>query len=193
MMINKGIELATEAIPGCVLQLYVWITNPEEAGSLALLSIAVSALTTGYTSSMIMLDLDVDVMRRKKQPQFYGLIPDDHGLRGRCFMLMILISALHNINRSIGCVLLFMLSGRLSLYSVIGECSIFMLVKVIRGDQYVGKRAKRAGLRPPENENEEQSDEYYCYAEERSEIAKKEKKKKLSDPRRANDGNEERT
>ena len=28
----KGIELATESIPGCVLQLYVWLTNPDDAG-----------------------------------------------------------------------------------------------------------------------------------------------------------------
>ena len=36
MLVNKGVELATESIPGCVLQLYVWLSNPEEAGSFSL-------------------------------------------------------------------------------------------------------------------------------------------------------------
>jgi len=53
LTINKGIELGTESVPGCVLQLYVWFSNPEEAGTLALLSIGISALTTGFTSAMI--------------------------------------------------------------------------------------------------------------------------------------------
>ena len=84
------------------MQIYVWWENTEEAGRFALISIAISALTTGYTSAMISFDIDVDVSHRKDQPRFYGYIPDDNALRGRCFMLMMLISAMHNISRSLG-------------------------------------------------------------------------------------------
>jgi len=55
MIMNKCAELACESIPGCVLQLYVWLTNPEQAGSYALVSIGISALTTGFNSVMIAL------------------------------------------------------------------------------------------------------------------------------------------
>jgi len=72
MIINKGIELATEIIPGCFLQLYVWLLNPEQAGSFALVSVGISALTTGYSSAMIAFDKDVDMDCRKNQPDFYG-------------------------------------------------------------------------------------------------------------------------
>ena len=82
MLINKAIELATESIPGCVLQLYVWLNNPEDAGAYALLSIGISALMTGYTSAIIALDLDTDVPHRKNQPEMYGYIPENHKLRG---------------------------------------------------------------------------------------------------------------
>ena len=102
MIINKCTELATESIPGCVLQLYVYLNNPEEAGSFALGSIGISALTTGFSSAMIAFDYDVDVPHRRDQPKFYGYIPDDIGARGRCFMLMTLISSLHNLGRSVG-------------------------------------------------------------------------------------------
>jgi len=47
LIVNKGIELATENIPGCVLQLSVWLSSPEDAGTFALVSIGISALTTG--------------------------------------------------------------------------------------------------------------------------------------------------
>jgi len=88
MVHGKAIELATEAIPGCVLQLFVWLSNPEQAGTYDLASIAISAATTGFSSTMISFDMDVDVPYRKNQPKFYGYIPDDNGLRGRYFMLM---------------------------------------------------------------------------------------------------------
>jgi len=55
--VNKGIELATESIPGCVLQLYIWFTKPEEAGNFALASIGFSALMTGFTSTTIAFDM----------------------------------------------------------------------------------------------------------------------------------------
>jgi len=78
---NKMTEMTTESIPGCVLQLYVWLTHQEQAGEYALVSIAISALTTGYTSALIAFDMDVDPHHRKTQPKFYGYIPDErpHG------------------------------------------------------------------------------------------------------------------
>ena len=87
MIFNKCSELAFESIPGCVLQLYVWLANPDQAGSYALVSIGISALTTGFTSAMIVFDKDVDVVGRRAQPLFYGYIPDHNGLRNRCFVL----------------------------------------------------------------------------------------------------------
>jgi len=44
----------------------------DEAGTFALLSIGISALTTGYTSAMMAFDYDVDPYRRITQPSFYG-------------------------------------------------------------------------------------------------------------------------
>jgi len=33
MILNKCTELATEAIPGCVLQIYVWLAHREQVGT----------------------------------------------------------------------------------------------------------------------------------------------------------------
>ena len=75
---NKTAEMGTESIPGCVLQCYVYITSSsEQVGNFALLSIAASCITTGFTSAMISFDMDIDVHRRKTQPRFYGYIPGE--------------------------------------------------------------------------------------------------------------------
>ena len=114
--------------------MYVYLSFPEEAGSFALVSIVISALTTGYTSAMIAFDFDVDVAHRKIQPTFYGCIPDDNGLRGRCFTLMTLIGMLHNLSRSVGCTLLATVDMNLLFAVVGGEMLLFFLYKLARGD-----------------------------------------------------------
>ena len=132
----QGIELATESIPGCVLQLYAWLNSPEEAGKLALASIGISALTTGYTSAMIAFDMDLDAERRKTQARLYGYVPDDNGLRGRAFKLMTLISALHNLSRSVGCALIVASPNGKNLLAIfLGvEMAIYLLFKIARND-----------------------------------------------------------
>ena len=132
MMFNKCAELATEAIPGCVLQIYVWLTNREQAGTYALMSIAISAMCTGFARAMIASDKDVDHAGRKSQPKFYGLIPADNTLRSRCLILMTLIGAIHNMSRSLRLALLLASPSRgLVVYFVVGEVTV-----------YVGERAK---------------------------------------------------
>ena len=68
----QGVELATESIPGCVLQIYVLLTKTGVAGAGPIVSIGISALTTGFASAMIAFDKDVDAKGRKHQPTFYG-------------------------------------------------------------------------------------------------------------------------
>jgi len=134
MMWNKTSELSMESIPGCVLQMYVYLAFPEEAGTFALVSILISTLTTGYTSAMIAFDMDVDVPHQKIQPRLYGYIPDDNGLRGRCFALMTLIGMLHNLSRSIGCALLATTDKNIIFAAVGGEMLLYLMYKLVRGD-----------------------------------------------------------
>ena len=133
-MFNKGAELGCESIPGCVLQCFVLLKSRESAGKFAALSILISALTTGYSSAMISFDMDVDLSNRKVQPNFYGYVPDDHVSRGRTFMLMTAISAIHNLSLSVGCALFALTDMDLLLTFVGGEFAVFLLVKLVRRD-----------------------------------------------------------
>jgi len=134
MIVNKGTELGCESIPGCILQLYVWLINPDEAGTYALVSIGISCLTTGFASAMIAFDMDVDVPHRKNQPNFYGYIPNDNSLRGRCFVLMTLMSSLHNLSRSLGCALLAYSDAEMALIFIGGEIGLYLVFKILRLD-----------------------------------------------------------
>ena len=182
---NKAYELSTESIPGCVLQLYVWMKSPKEAGTYALASIGISALTTGYTSAMIAFDNDVGVEHRKAQPKFFGYIPDDHVVRGRCFTLMTLIGMLYNLSRSVGCALLAVTEKKLLFAFVGGESLLYFIYMLARRDalywarigvvisvfariivQAVVAFSGCIHLRHPyvgeRASREERSDEYYC-------------------------------
>jgi len=80
---------------------------------------------------MIAFDLDVDVSHRRAQPLFYGYIPDDNGLRGRCFVLMTMISTLHNVSRSLGVALLAASSNNiLIIYFVVIQIKLNILHKI---------------------------------------------------------------
>ena len=119
-----------------MLQIYVLLQIPNEVKIGALVSIAISTLTTGFTSALISFDKDVDVLGRRKDPKFYGYIRDDHATRGRCFFLMTIMSALHNLSRSVGYALLAASSsGKMTLvYFVVGEITFFLVWKILRRD-----------------------------------------------------------
>ena len=133
--IHQCCELAAESIPGCVLQIFVLLTKTGVSGAGPIVSIGISALTTGFASAIVTFDKDVDAQSREKQPNFYGFIPNDHGLRSRCFMLMTLMSACHNLSRSIGCALLAASGGATMVLSFVGgEVVVYLMWKALRRD-----------------------------------------------------------
>ncbi|GMI18866.1 hypothetical protein TeGR_g12782 [Tetraparma gracilis] len=125
-----------EAIPGCVMQLYVCVGVLQDGKSVtnqAVLSLVVSALSTGYSSSSITYDYDTGVQRRKDEPEFYGFIPD--GTSGTVvFGCMTLNGGLLLLARSASAALLMHVKSSYFLYYVLGDCAFFFLQKAARGD-----------------------------------------------------------
>ena len=117
-----------------MLQCTVLLGNQSQTTISALASIGVSALTTGFASALITFDVEISVDERKNQPLFFGFIPDDHAARGKAFVLMMLISAFHNLSRSVGCALLALASGKTVAFFVGGEMLVFWTWKILRGD-----------------------------------------------------------
>jgi len=57
MTCTKGIEMVCESIPACCLQVYA-ILQSRDGSRQAVVSVAVSALTTGFNSASISFDYD---------------------------------------------------------------------------------------------------------------------------------------
>ena len=62
------------------------------------------------------------------------MIPDDNGARGRSFFLMMAISTLHNISRSVGCAMMMTGDSILLAWLIGGELTVHFIVKIVRGD-----------------------------------------------------------
>ena len=52
------------------------ILKVGDCGKREIVSVAVSALTTGYSSGTMSYDADADPQNRKKSPDYCGYIPD---------------------------------------------------------------------------------------------------------------------
>ncbi|GMI29285.1 hypothetical protein TeGR_g9733 [Tetraparma gracilis] len=96
LLVSKGVELAFEAIPGCVVQVQAYLIamgTEEGASQQALVSLVISALCTGFTAGTITFDNDANVDWRRDDPEHVGLIAP--GTRGTLtFGCMILNGAL---------------------------------------------------------------------------------------------------
>ena len=64
-----------EAIPGVIIQLSAILSDAGFSG-IAIASLAVSALTTGFISASISYDWDSDPQNRIESPSFYGYLPN---------------------------------------------------------------------------------------------------------------------
>jgi hypothetical protein len=105
---------------------------PERSAQ-ALVSIIVSAATAGFVSASISFDFDVSPTRRKETPEFYGYVPD--GLaRTLIFGGMCLNSMLLLLIRSFCAALLMLANTSYLLWYLLGDMSIYLLLKTARGD-----------------------------------------------------------
>ena len=132
LVVTKCAEMFCEAIPGCVLQMYVLFKN-RDVSRATVGSMLVSAMTTGFSSASISFDYDVDPTKRKQTPDFYGYIPDG-GSRTVIFGCMMLNSALLLLIRSFSAAMLMLVNKRYFVAYMVGDMSLYLLQKVVRGD-----------------------------------------------------------
>jgi hypothetical protein len=134
MTVMKMIEMFAEAIPGVIIQLMAIATSDKQVGTSAWLSVAVSAITTGFASATISYDWDTDPARREKSPDFYGYIPAKASKRTVVFVSMLLYTAGMLLIRCTTIVLLGLMGGRWVFLYIGADLGLYLLVKILRGD-----------------------------------------------------------
>jgi hypothetical protein len=134
MTAMKNVEMFAEAIPGVIIQLTAIVTSDKEVGFSAWLSLAVSAITTGFASATISYDWDTDPAKREDIPAFYGYIPAKASKRTVVFLSMLLLSAGMLLIRCTTIVLLGLMGGSWAFLYIGADLGLYLLVKILRGD-----------------------------------------------------------
>jgi hypothetical protein len=134
MTIMKVIEMFAEAIPGVIIQVMSIATSDKDVQTTAWLSVAVSAITTGFASATISYDWDTDPTLREQMPDFYGYIPAEASKRTVVFVSMLLYTAGMLLIRCTTIVLLGLMGGSWAFLYIGADLGLYLLVKALRGD-----------------------------------------------------------
>ncbi|GMI36384.1 hypothetical protein TeGR_g14709 [Tetraparma gracilis] len=128
---TKCAEMFCESIPGCILQVTALIQGGS-GGQMGtkVLSIIVSAITTGMGSAAISYDFDSDPEKRRKLPSFYGYLPDEGNARTIMYVCMVVNSALLLLLRSIGAALLMLADTKIFVAYMAGDHLLYLLQKL---------------------------------------------------------------
>jgi hypothetical protein len=169
LAITKLMELAFEAVPGGALQAYALAKAVDEGADVSTTSIGsiiVSALCVGFQCASIVFDSDTDVAYRRKEPDYYGMVPrgvrgsvvfvctcaskraqKDEGVAGLNYktplqqILTFLSGMMINITiffalRCFGAALLIMTQPVLLLYFTLGELALEFIRRITARDFY---------------------------------------------------------
>jgi hypothetical protein len=109
-------------------------SSDKDVGTSAWLSVAVSAITTGFASATISYDWDTNPLRREQVPDFYGYIPAKASKRTVVFVSMLLLTAGMLIIRCTTIVLLGLMGGSWAFLYIGADLGLYLLVKILRED-----------------------------------------------------------
>jgi hypothetical protein len=134
----KVIEMFAEAIPGVIIQLMAIATASEEEviSTMAWLSLAVSALSTGFASASISYDWDTDPEKRENIPSFYGYVPANATKRSIVFLAMVVVTSCMLMIRCLIIVLLGLSEPRYVVIYIGADLGLYLSIKILREDFY---------------------------------------------------------
>ncbi|GMH93689.1 hypothetical protein TL16_g12697 [Triparma laevis f. inornata] len=133
MMLTKGLELFTEAIPGALIQTYAFLTGSAQSNA-AIFSLVMSIFTASFTATGVSFDKDIDKHSRAHTPDFYGFVPDSAKKKVKVFMSMFLISACQLTAKALACALCAVESSITVAFYLLGEILLFFAYKLLRRD-----------------------------------------------------------
>jgi hypothetical protein len=97
-------------------------------------SVGLSCVSTAFIASTLVFDLDTDPTRRKRNPEFYGYVPDTSGKRVLVFALLFLYHTVWTLGKSFSMAVLAQTNWLwLVVYLLSDHCGL-ILYKLSRGD-----------------------------------------------------------
>ena len=114
-----------------VLQAFILITSKEKT-TVAIVSLATSALTIAYPATTNTYDVDVSISNRRRSPKMFGMIPDEG--RGFAFFLMVMLSTFQVVARAFSTALLAATNPRWLLLWMSSDMLLYFCYKAFRRD-----------------------------------------------------------
>ena len=91
-----------------------------------------SAAATAFAATSMSYDFDISPIKRKKNPTFYGYVPNLG--RGKVFGLMLLSNTCHVINKYFSSALFLVASPLWFLIYSTGDMGLYFAIKIARRD-----------------------------------------------------------
>jgi hypothetical protein len=145
MLVGKMIEIAFESAPGAALQAAIVLSGYWS--SAAVVSVGISCMSTGFTTSMMAFELDTSPAHRKFAPHFFGYIPDNQ----RLLVLVELFSlhTAHSMIKTSTIALLAQTNARWLLAYLALDHFVHIMYKTARGDLMTWMPGKTAATAAP--------------------------------------------
>jgi hypothetical protein len=126
-------ELTFESIPGGLAQA-TFLLNSGHLTTAAVVSVALSCLSTAFTTATLAYELDCSPSNRKKNPDFYGYIPDAASKRLLTFALLFLYHGTYCIGKTFSMACLAQTNWLWLVGYLLSDHLGFILYKLARGD-----------------------------------------------------------
>jgi hypothetical protein len=133
MVICKVSELTFESIPGGLAQA-IFVLNGGHWSTAAVVSIGLSCLSTAFTATMLVYDLDTNAGRRKHNPEFYGYMPDTASRRFVAFVLLFVYHSVCALGKTFSMAVLAQTNWLWLVVYLLAEHGGIVLYKLARGD-----------------------------------------------------------
>jgi hypothetical protein len=133
MVICKMSEMVFESIPGGLAQAS-FLLDGGDWTVVAVISIIMSCFSTAFIATTLAYDLDTSAANRKKNPKFFGYMPDTAGGRVLAFMLLFLYHSSLSVGKTFSMAVLAQTNWVwLVAYLLADHCGL-ILYKLARGD-----------------------------------------------------------
>jgi hypothetical protein len=133
MAICKVAEMSLESIPGGLAQA-IFLLNGGDWTMAAVVSVVLSCLSTAFTATVLVYDIDTDPTRRKKNPEFFGYIPDTTGKRVMAFALLFVYHTVWTLGKTFSMAVLAQANWLCLVVYLLSDHCGFILYKLARGD-----------------------------------------------------------
>jgi hypothetical protein len=133
MIIGKVTEMTFESIPGGLAQA-IFLLDGGNWTTVAVVSVCLSCISTAFTTTTLAYDLDTNKVRRHRNPEFYGYVPDTSAGRFGVFVLLFVYHSAHTLGNTFSMAVLAQTSWVwLVAYLLADQCGL-ILYKLARGD-----------------------------------------------------------